>query len=265
MSHKGLCVVALLLLGGLAGCGKGPDKAAPAAPNAGSPAPALTPAHAGSTANAATTVTGTVAETMDSGGYTYARLQTAKGDVWIAATEFKVRQGERLTAPLEMPMTNFNSQTLKRSFPLIYFVSQVAREGHPLSAPQGQSAAPPAPAHGNAAAAAADDAAPIERIAPAPGGHSIADVWAKRKSLAGQQVVVRGKVVKVNRGILERNWIHLQDGSGSAADRTNDLVVTTVADVKVGDIVTMSGVLATGIDIGGGYAYDVILEKAVLK
>ena len=71
--------------------------------------------------------------------------------------------------------------------------------------------------------------------------------------------------MKVNTGILDRNWIHLQDGSGSAADGTNDLTVTTDADVKIGDVVTVTGVLAVGKDFGSGYAYDAILENAKLK
>jgi hypothetical protein len=68
-------------------------------------------------------------------------------------------------------------------------------------------------------------------------------------------------VVKVNNQILERNWIHLQDGSGSAAERTHDLTITTDAVVKLGDVVTFTGVLATGKDIGAGYAYDAIVEN----
>jgi hypothetical protein len=91
---------------------------------------------------------------------------------------------------------------------------------------------------------------------------SIADVWAQRKALDGKDVTVRGKAVKVNNQILGRNWIHLQDGSGSAADRTHDLTITTDAAVKVGDIITVTGVLAIGRDIGAGYAYDAIVEKA---
>ena len=130
-----------------------------------------------------------------------------------------------------------------------------------------------APAHGQPAAPATTGSSqsaspapgPVEHIAPAPGGLSIADVWAKRKSLAGKEVIVRGKVMKFNGGILDRNWVHLQDGSGSSADHTNNLTVTTAAEVKVGDIVTMSGVLAIGVDIGSGYAYDALLEKAVVK
>jgi hypothetical protein len=37
------------------------------------------------------------------------------------------------------------------------------------------------------------------------------------------------------------------------------------AEAKVGDIVTVSGVLAIGKDFGAGYAYDAILEKAIVK
>ena len=102
----------------------------------------------------------------------------------------------------------------------------------------------------------------VEPIAAPAGGLAIADVFARRQSLAGKEVTVRGKVVKVNNQILGRNWVHLQDGSGSAAERTNDLTVTTDADVKVGDVITVTGVLAAGKDIGEGYVYDAIVEQA---
>ncbi len=119
-------------------------------------------------------------------------------------------------------------------------------------------AAPLMTSHGQAPAAPVV----VEPIAPAPDGLSIADVWKQRKALAGKTVIVRGKVVKANNQILGKNWIHLQDGSGSASDRTNDLTFTTDATVAVGDIVTFTGVLAIGKEIGEGYAYDAIVEDA---
>ena len=252
-----LCAV--LAVAGLAACRDGAVKksAAAAASQTTTAAPAATTAAS----SAAGTVTGTVAETMNAGAYSYVRLQTAKGDVWIAASEFPVKAGERLTAPLEMPMENFHSKTLNRDFPLIYFVSQVARDGEavPASARQGQ------PAQPAMMGSHQPTAAPLEPVQRAPGGLSIAEVWARRASLSGKPVVIRGRVVKVNNGILDRNWLHLQDGSGSDADHTNDLTVTTDADVKIGDIVTASGVVGIGKDFGAGYAYDVILEKAIVK
>ena len=104
----------------------------------------------------------------------------------------------------------------------------------------------------------------VEPIAPVPGGLSIADVWAQRASLSGKPVTVRGQVVKANNNILGTNWVHLQDGSGSASERTHDLTVTTSAIVKAGDVVTITGVLATGKVIGEGYAYDVLVENATI-
>jgi hypothetical protein len=229
-------------------------------------APPAVPAAQSSPAPAsANAFTGTIAETMNSGGYTYARLQAAgKADVWIAGNEFPAKTGDTLTVQLEMPMENFESKTLKRTFPVIYFVSSVTRGGQPAagaaSAPQG--GLPMAAAHGAPSAPAASAPMTVEPVAPAPGGLSIADVWAKRVSLAGKEVTLRGKVVKVNEAILDRNWVHLQDGSGKAADGTNDITITTDAAVKVGDVVTVKGVLATGKDFGAGYAYKVIVENA---
>jgi hypothetical protein len=101
-----------------------------------------------------------------------------------------------------------------------------------------------------------------ERILPPPGGTTIADVWAKRTALAGTSVSVRGKVVKFNGGILGKNWLHLQDGTGDAAAKTNDLTVTSMATASVGDVVTATGVVAVDKDFGAGYAYPVILEDA---
>lgn len=246
-----------IAISALAACG-GAKPAASATPDAAPAQSTAQPTAAGD----GNTFTGTVAETMSSGGYTYARLQAAgREDVWIAGNEFPVKTGEPLTVALEMPMQNFESKPLKRTFPLIYFVASVTRDGQPLATQPAPGAAPPMmTSHAPSAAAAT-----VEPIAPAPGGTSIADVWAKRTMLAGKEITVRGKVVKVNTGILDRNWIHLQDGSGSAADGTNDLTVTTDADVKVGDIVTVTGVLAVGRDFGAGYAYDAILENAKLK
>jgi hypothetical protein len=254
---RAVMLVSVIAIAGVASC-------RPASPGASAAplqaAPSAPPATAASPAG---TATGSVAEALNSGGYTYVRLLTGKEEIWIAATEFAPKPGERLTVSLDMPMRNYHSTTLNRDFPLVYFVAEVAREGQSLASPQDATAAPSTTAAHQSAPGT--PAPPAERIAPAPGGLSIAEIWAKRTSLAGKEVVVRGKVVKVNNGIMDRNWVHLQDGSGSAADRTDDLTVTTALSLKVGDVVTMAGVLAVAKDFGAGYAYDAILEKATVK
>ena len=73
-----------------------------------------------------------------------------------------------------------------------------------------------------------------------------------------------GTVVKVNNGIMGRNWLHLQDGSGTEAAKTHDITVTTEGEVKVGDVVTATGTLALDKDFGAGYVYDAIIEGATV-
>jgi hypothetical protein len=202
--------------------------------------------------------TGTVAEVMQAGGYTYARLQApGRDDVWIAASEFPVANGQRLSVELEMAVTDFESKTLNRTFPLVYFVSSV-------DSADGLARGTATPGGGPALLRSRDPSAPpaaVDAIAPPAGGMAIADVWARREALAGKEVTVRGRVVKVNNQIMGRNWVHLQDGSGAEASGTHDLTVTTDARVTEGDTVTVTGVLALGKDFGAGYVYDVLLEN----
>jgi hypothetical protein len=98
-------------------------------------------------------------------------------------------------------------------------------------------------------------------IAQAEGGKTVAAVFAEKDALAGQKVTVRGKVVKVNAGILGTNWLHVRDGSGT--EGTNDLTVTTPGTVPgVGDTVLVTGTIGLNKDFGMGYSYDVIVEGA---
>ena len=248
--RSALVVVAVLSMSTLTGCRRAESQIAAAAATT-------------ATAQAADgAFTGTIAETMNAGGYTYVRLQGGgKGDVWVAAPEFDARVGQQVSVTLEMPMTNFESQTLKRTFPLVYFVSSVSRDGKVVSGSPAAGGAPPVQMMTSRSSSAPDK---VEPVAPPPGGLSIADLWKQRKALSGREVVVRGTVVKANNGIMGTNWVHLQDGSGAEADRTNDITITTDAVVKVGDVITVKGVLATGKDIGSGYAYDAIIEKATI-
>jgi hypothetical protein len=77
--------------------------------------------------------------------------------------------------------------------------------------------------------------------------------------------LLRGKVVKVSSAVMGKNWLHLRDGSGSAKDNTNDIVVTTKEQTMVGSVVVERGVVRTDLDLGSGYAYKVLIEDATLQ
>lgn len=217
---------------------------------------------------------GTVLETMNAANYTYVRVKTNAGDMWAASGQFPVAVGDRVTVPVETPMQDFHSEALNRDFPVIYFASRITREGEagqPAAAAMPALAAshePSVPAAGGGAMGGmmggqgSKPAPVVQRMPPPEGGMSVADVWAKRASLAGKTVTVRGTVVKFNGGIMGHNWVHIQDGSGNAEDGTHDLTLTCDTAVKPGDVITATGVLAVDKDFTAGYVYPVILEGA---
>src|SRR5665647_112453 len=47
----------------------------------------------------------------------------------------------------------------------------------------------------------------------AEGGITISELYANRKSYAGKSVKIRGEVVKFSPDIMNRNWVHVQDGT----------------------------------------------------
>lgn len=89
---------------------------------------------------------------------------------------------------------------------------------------------------------------------------TVAAVNENGATLVGQTVSVQGKVVKVLNGIMKRNFIHVQDGTGNA--NTNDLVVTSKQTAKVGDQVVISGVVVLNRDFGRGYLFPLLVEDA---
>jgi hypothetical protein len=103
----------------------------------------------------------------------------------------------------------------------------------------------------------------VENIAKAKGGISVAECFEKKAKLKDAKVILRGKVVKYNAGIMGKNWIHLRDGSG--VEGKNDIVVTTDNVVKINDTVKVTGVLKYDRDIGSGYFFPAIIENANVK
>lgn len=94
--------------------------------------------------------------------------------------------------------------------------------------------------------------------------YTVGEVFAERLKLNGETIKVRGQVVKFSPAIMDRNFIHLQDGSGVEENKTHNLVITSQQQVSPGDVVTFSGVLTADRDFGAGYTYEAILEEATL-
>jgi translation initiation factor 1 (eIF-1/SUI1) len=211
-------------------------------------------------------LSGTVLETMDSGGYTYLRLQTSGGEMWAAVRQAAVKKGSQVTVVNGMPMVDFESKTLKRKFDNIIFGS-LDSSGTPGAAAAGAGMDPQvlagiAAPHAGIASGPADVGEISVKKAESKDARTVAEIFAGKASLKDTQVSVRGKVVKYNPGIMGRNWIHLRDGSGSRGKKDDDITVTTTEAAALGDVVVVRGTVHLDRDFGAGYAYPVMLEDA---
>ena len=92
------------------------------------------------------------------------------------------------------------------------------------------------------------------------GLQTVAAVNQNKTALMGQTIKLQGKVVKVNNGIMGRNFVHVQDGTGDAS--SNNLIVTSKQTANVGDQVSVSGVVVLNRDFGSGYSYPLLIEEA---
>ena len=202
-------------------------------------------------------IEGTVLQALPAGRYVYVELDTGSGSVWVAATEQPVAKGDKVSCRQATLMEKFESPILKRTFDRVYFVSSLTtpRTAGVMPTNHPSMGAGHMPMH---AARQAGGAAPVKvEVAPAEGGVTIAVIAEQKEKLAGKEVLLRAKVTKYNAAIMDANWLHVQDGSGM-----RDLVVTTKAEAKAGDTVLIRGRLERDVDVGSGYAFDLIIRNA---
>ena len=96
-----------------------------------------------------------------------------------------------------------------------------------------------------AAAATRSEPRAVTRTTGSSGAdaRTVAEVWAQKGGLKEKSVTIRGQVVKYNPGVMGKNWIHLQDGSGEASKGNHDITVTSQDPAAKGDIVTVKGIV----------------------
>jgi len=247
----------------VAGCKKSePPAIAPpaAAPNAMEAAQAAPPAAS---------LKGKVLERLDAPPYSYLRIQSGKEEVWAAVPKAEVNKGAEVTVLNAMPMADFESKSLKRKFAVVYFgtLEGAAAPASPGTPPPGMENSPAGMAQQHAKAAQGPANVGDVKVPKAAGAdaRTVSEVYAQKGALKEKPVTVRGKVVKFNPGIMGKNWVHLQDGSGKADKQDNDITVTTQDMTAVGDTIVVKGTVRVDKDFGAGYAYPVIIEDAKLS
>ncbi len=192
-----------------------------------------------------------VLDILPTNDYSYLNVKEGEKTFWIAITKMEIEKGEMLYFSQSMEMKNFESPTLNRTFDSVLFVQDARKSSDPnqMTNPHGSAQNP--------------DKKNV-KVEPLSDDKTIANIYANRTELTGKIIKVKGQVVKYNPNIMKRNWIHIQDGTGSSNDY--DIVVTSQDAVKIGDVIIVEGKLGIDKDFGAGYFFPVIIEDAkVLK
>jgi len=214
---------------------------------------------------------GVVLESINSGGYTYSRVDDGGNIYWIAGPMSTITKGTTISFIEQMVMIDFTSKSLNKKFESLMFVSAIVpidKSGKPIAQEQNTTHTKkiaPADHHNHANSGShnitkTDSNEPI-KIAKNAKGYSVEEIYAKKDSLKDKKVKIDAQVVKVSKGIMGKDWVHLQDGSGAAG--TNDIIATAKeSTVQVGDKVTTDGVVKTNVDLGYGYKFSIIIDEA---
>jgi hypothetical protein len=201
-----------------------------------------------------------VEDRIDASDYSYLQVSEKDGKkYWIAATKVDAAKGDILYYTKSMEMKNFHSNTLNRTFESVLFVEDIAKTPHNMNNPGSVPPVDPKMAHSQVMATPKIEVK-IEHI---KNGKTVEQIYNDMNKLNGQIVRIRGKVVKYNPEILGKNWIHIQDGTGSA--NNYDLMVTSKDLTSVGQIIVVEGKVSINKDFGAGYTYKVMIEEATVK
>ncbi|MFC1589562.1 hypothetical protein ACFL3P_04745 [Pseudomonadota bacterium] len=202
----------------------------------------------------ASAATGTVVSTIDAAGYTYVEADTGNEKIWLAGPKTAIVQGGAINVDTSNPMRNFHSKTLNRDFPVLYFVDGFSGGAVQNQANTDSASATDLPIGNAMPAKTMTLGQPVER---AKDGQTIAEIIAGKKEFSGNRIKVRGKITKFTANIMNKNWIHMIDGSSDS-----DLIVITKDDAKVGQMVMVEGSVVLDKDFGYGYFYELLIDNA---
>lgn len=194
-----------------------------------------------------------VKEAVDGGNYTYLNVEENGENYWMAVASIPVIVGDTYYYDGGMVMKDFESKQLNKTFDEIVFANTV-RTTEILEAAAIEAENP----HAAAPVAIENDL----KIEKPKNGTSLAELFSAKKSFSAKSIIVKGKVVKVNNGIMDKNWVHIVDGT--QYENQSDLAITTTETVNIGDVVTFKGVIVLDKDFGQGYVYDILMEEAKL-
>lgn len=214
----------------------------------------------------------TIIEFQDVKDYTYLHLKDSTGHIWAAIPKTPVETGKDIELSNIIVMKDFQSKTLDKTFDIILFaIPLIKNQGHPKMPGKMMSGMPPGSMPQGLTPNGMGASQPKiilkeMKLSKATGkdAYSIEEIYSQKKELSKKTVTVRAKVVKFLPGIMGKNWVHIQDGTGSVETKTHDITVSTLDTAEIGDEVIVHGTLAINKNLGSMHSFAVIIENASL-
>ena len=200
-----------------------------------------------------------VNEILTASRYLYLNVTEEGQKFWIAVRKQDIKIGGIYYYKRALLKTNFESKENNKVFEEIYLVTNLVSANHV----HGQKSM----SNIETSLEAAVDNKPETKTSENPerniqqqGSVKIAELVKNFKKYEGKTIQISGECVKINPGIMDRNWIHIKDGSQD----DYDLVITSDTYVAEGQMITMKAKVSLNKDFGAGYTYDLILEDGIL-
>ena len=195
-----------------------------------------------------------VGEVLSTSNNLFLKVKEDKDTYWLATGLGTVKPGNTYFFNEAVVKYDFKSVELDRTFDSIYLVTQLLPESRKEELKRMRFN--PHKKNNEDKTDNSDGNADQEQIVKV----SIKELLQDPIRFENQRVEVNGTCIKVNAGIMERNWIHLKLDTS----HKQEIVATSQAMVKVGETVRLQAIVRTNKDFGAGYVYPVLLEEAIL-
>ncbi|WP_456473768.1 hypothetical protein [Candidatus Pyrohabitans sp.] len=198
-------------------------------------------------------VRGKVLESVNTSVYTYIKLSDGTGEVWVALPKLSIETGKEVTVPSAYVQIDFYSTTLNTTLDVILLAERLG-DVEPMAGGtfHGTLSRPPLE---------------VINVTKLEDGYTVEEIYKNKEKLRDSVVRLRGVVVRVSPNIMDRTWIHVQDGTGDESEGTHDIAVTYAGreEILPGDTVIVEGRLSVDKDIGAGYVFKAIIEDAKIE
>jgi hypothetical protein len=186
-----------------------------------------------------------ILETLPTSKYIYAKVTENGGEYWLATQKMELKVGEVYFYVGGYIMKDFPSKEYNRVFSEIVLVDKIVSSSH------GNSTVP---------MSSQKDKGSFKSPTNKLNLISIEQILNSGTKFKNKKIKISGKCVKVNNGIMNRNWAHIIDDKNSSID----FVITTEENIEVGQTYILEGILAIKKNFGSGYYYEYILENCNL-